>query len=391
MEKIKLIGEKHPCGGPGRFYLQDVRTLTPALAKEYEGRARLIYLDPPFGTGDTFSMHVSGKKRLTIPTYSDTLDEEHYNIMMRAVLRDCHTMLRDDGSLCLHVDYRKSAKMRLLLDDCFGESNFVNEIIWAYKSGGRSTKHFSYKHDNLFLYRKSKKQYFNILPSGMPRGCERRNHMKQSVDVQGRVCYSIRSAGKTYTYYEDSLVFPSDVWDDIEHLHQKDPERTGYNTQKPEALLKRIISVCSEEGDLVADFFSGSATTAAAASKLGRKWLAADASPLALSVLRKRMLQAYGTHLLLENSGEMTLLYAAENTDMREPLIEKNEGKIRVILPEEMQLQYVALGKAENEIFFPLEHVFSPGDELVFQNRREQALILQAVDPFGKQCFWKLD
>src|SRR5690606_30562996 len=106
--------------------------------------------------------------------------------------------------------------------------NFMNEIIWCYKSGGRSTRYYPRKHDTILFYRKSAKVFFDIYAVGRPRGPEKRNHMKRYIDEDGRVCFSIRSAGKVYTYYEDTPVFPSDVWDDIEHLQQKDSERVGY-------------------------------------------------------------------------------------------------------------------------------------------------------------------
>jgi DNA modification methylase len=100
--------------------------------------------------------------------------------------------------------------------------------------------------------------------------------MKRFIDEDGRIGFSIRSGGKTYTYYEDSLIYPSDVWSDIEHLQQKDRERTGFATQKPEALLRRILSASSEPGDLVLDLFSGSGTTAVTAKKLGRAFVAIE-------------------------------------------------------------------------------------------------------------------
>ena len=99
--------------------------------------------------------------------------------------------------------------------------------------------------------------------------------MKQGVDQDGRIFWSIRSGGKEYRYFEDSKVYPSDVWSDISHLHQRDPERRGYDTQKPEALLERIILASSRPGDLAADFFAGSGTTLAVA-KLGRNWIGID-------------------------------------------------------------------------------------------------------------------
>ncbi len=390
MEPIRVIGEKQSCGGPGRFFLGRAEELGAELAEKYAGTARLIYLDPPFGTGDTFSMRVGAGKNISVPVYEDKLDEEAYLAMMRAVLGECKRLLSADGSLYLHVDYRKSAQMRILLDEIFGAENFVNEIIWAYKSGGRSTKHFSYKHDNILLYKKSAKHYFNIKAAGVPRGPERRNHMKRSIDENGRICYSIRSAGKTYTYYEDGHVYPSDVWDDIEHLHQRDPERTGYSTQKPEALLKRIIEVSSEKGDLVVDLFSGSATTAAAAAKTEREWIAADASALALSTLRRRLLTDNRNCSLLGEVKGMTLSYELNDLKSLDITIGERDGCVYVKPPENTALGYMALGSVENSYFTPWIYELSPNADSPLCMAKSAKPVLQAVDLFGRQGFWKL-
>ena len=115
--------------------------------------------------------------------------------------------------------------------------------------------------------------------------------MKRFIDENGRICFSIRSGGKTYYYSEDTPVYPTDVWTDIEHLQQKDSERTGYSTQKPEALLRRIVLSSSRPGDIVADLFAGSGTTAAVARKEGRKYVAVDSSGFSLMTFRKRLLK----------------------------------------------------------------------------------------------------
>ncbi|MDO5112647.1 MAG: site-specific DNA-methyltransferase [Clostridia bacterium] len=389
MERITLKGERHACGGPGQFILGRAEDVCPMLLQSYAGQVQLIYLDPPFGTGDTFTMQSGGKKSVTIPTYADTLNADAYLAMMRAVLLACYEMLSEDGSLYLHVDYRKSAVLRVLLDEIFGEKNFVNEIIWAYKSGGRSTKHYSRKHDNILFYRKSPKQYFDIQSIGVPRGPVRRNHMKRGVDDLGRVYYSIRANGKTYTYDEDTLVYPSDVWDDIEHLHQRDPERTGYSTQKPEALLRRIIGASSRPGDLVMDLFSGSGTTAAVAAKMDRAWVAADASPIALCMLRKRLLGAHQEFSLFDTSHAMAFTYELGDLAASGMTAKKTESSICASVQEDAALRYVALGHDENGIFLPATHTFFPkaGDTL---RAAPQENVLQAVDAYGRQGFWSL-
>ncbi len=279
----------------------DAYIATDKLLDDYREAIRLIYIDPPFNTGKQFyyKQPVSkkghnGDKSLHIKhiAYDDSFKNGkiEYIAMMKQVLTVAHKLLDEQGSIYVHVDYRVSAYIRLMLDEVFGENNFLNEIIWHYKSGGRATKHFSRKHDVIFFYKKGKKNTFNPLAAAKRRGDQRKNHMKKQIDSDGRVYYSIRTSGKLYKYYDDDPVYPSDVWDDISHLQQKDPERTNYDTQKPIALLKRIIGVSTNPGDLVLDLFCGSGTTLVAAQELGRIAIGVDASQHAINVCRKRLL-----------------------------------------------------------------------------------------------------
>lgn len=287
LKRISCCAELHMLGGDGTVYHADFRNIEDELLEKYRGAASVIYLDPPFGTGGSFEYR-RGKKQVA---YTDRLPESEYLSMIREASRLSYELLKEDGTFFLHLDYRMSAKCRLICDSIFGEDALTNEIIWAYKSGGRSKNAFSKKHDTILMYRRSPEAYFNIEAVGEPRGRERRNHMKRGVDETGRVFYSIKTGGKEYRYYEDDLVYPSDVWDDIEHLHQRDPERTGFITQKPEALLKRIILSCSREGDLIMDLFGGSGTAAVTAAKLGRRFVSVDQGAAATALTRKRLIE----------------------------------------------------------------------------------------------------
>ena len=136
--RIFPAGEEYPFGGPGRFILSTIQAAEEELRRDYTEKIDLIYIDPPFGTGDGFSVKLPGvREKVKIPAYSDNLDTASYLAMMRTVLTLCHDLLKDTGSIYVHIDYRMSARIRLMLDDIFGESCFQNEIIWAYKSGGR--------------------------------------------------------------------------------------------------------------------------------------------------------------------------------------------------------------------------------------------------------------
>ena len=286
-------------GGPseGLFLLGDARKRLKELTAEYAGQVQLIYMDPPYMTGDRYVMRVrqgeedwkSGKGSLELPAFDDTMHREEYLAMMREILVLSKELLRPEGMLFLHVDFRAQPYLRLMLDEIFGEENFLNEIIWAYQTGGRSRRYFSRKHDVILFYRKSAAYKFDIdavreLPM-QPKS----NHMRRHVDPDGRVYRSISANGRTYTYYDDDPVAPGDVWDDVSHLQQKDPERTGYDTQKPLALLNRILKCASQEGDLVLDPFAGSSTTLESAKRVNRRFIGVDLCPLTLNIARRRL------------------------------------------------------------------------------------------------------
>ena len=163
LKRIQVSREVHGEGAlQGRFLLGDALEKLDALAKEYAGQVKLIYLDPPFLTGERFVMRVrvgesewkTGKGSLALESFVDQKDRSAFLTMMRRVLTAAHAMLREDGMLFLHIDYRTHPYLRLMLDEIFGESNFLNEIIWVYHSGGRSLKYFSRKHDVILFSRK---------------------------------------------------------------------------------------------------------------------------------------------------------------------------------------------------------------------------------------------
>lgn len=411
--QIHCTEELHRFGGPGRFLLARAETVMPALLDAYRGQVQLIYLDPPFGTGDHFRLKLPhGKKQLSLPAYSDTLSEDEYLTWMRVILTGCRELLSSTGCLYLHIDHRMSAQLRLMLDEIFSKKNFMNEIIWGYKSGGRSTRYYPRKHDNILFYRKTNKAYFNITAVGKPRGAMRRNHMKRYVDDQGRVCFSIRSGGKTYTYYEDTPIYPTDVWTDIEHLQQKDRERVGYATQKPEALLRRIMLASSKEGDLMMDLFSGSGTTAAVASKLKRRFVVVDASPLALYALRYRLLKTRNTQTLLSDDapgdGTLYIDYAdADRSDCNIPPLPTEAPQLSYRLSrdsrglavsiEQAQTDaahpsiYLALGSASGTQFLPVVTDCLPHLPKTYRLPPDAAPVLQIMDTLGRQAFYTLE
>ncbi len=298
LRRAEISREIHEgSGASGRFLLEDARAGLDRLLQTHCGQIKLIYLDPPFQTGERFVMRVrvgeqewkSGRGTLALPTFSDALSREEFLSMMREVLTRCRMLLRDDGMIFLHIDYRTHPHLRLMMDEIFGEDNFLNEIIWVYQTGGRSLKHFSRKHDVILFYRKGPAYDFNVEAVMAPRTEPRTNHMRRHVDPDGRVYRSVRVGERVYTYYDDDPVAPTDVWNDLSHLQQRDPERTGYDTQKPLSLLDRIVRCGSRPGELVLDPFAGSSTTLEAAKRLERDFIGIDRCPMALNVARRRL------------------------------------------------------------------------------------------------------
>lgn len=260
--------------------------------RERQEKIRLIYMDPPFFTGSKFSARSRiGRHRrpTTLPTVTRTAYRDTWHNGMDSYLQFMYErlclardLLTDDGSLYLHCDWHAGHYLKVMLDEIFGYRNFINEIVWFYPdTPGRTKRYFNSKHDIIFWYGKGSDFVFNadsvreeILP-------ESKQRYKSPRILGGRSYVGGKSAaiGKV----------PEDVWR-LPSVKGTTAEKTGYETQKPERLLKRIILASSEPGDLVADFFCGSGTTAAVAEKLGRRWITSDLSRSAIQTTRKRVL-----------------------------------------------------------------------------------------------------
>ena len=288
--RIPLVGKWH-----NRLILGDKSHVLPTLLSEFTANIDLVYIDPPFMTGRVFS---NGSEIAYRDTWENNIDVYLQWLYEAFIL--LYRLLSERGSMYVHLDWRTTHYAKLLLDEVFQASQrngggFRSEIIWHYQSGGRPQKGYARKHDTILLYTKSADACFHSERIGERRGAQKRNNMRKEVGLDGRVSWTIRSAGRLYTYHEDSLMTPSDVWSDIHHLHQRDPERTGYATQKPEALLERIITASSEEYDVVLDCFCGSGVTPLVAERLQRRWIACDKSTVALATTRTRLLSSERT------------------------------------------------------------------------------------------------
>ncbi len=247
-----------------------------------EGKIRQIYIDPPFFSKANYDAVIKlrspeGETAVKHRAYEDVWKEgmAEYLKMLGTRLLLMRDLLSEDGTIWVHLDWHGVHYVKILMDEIFGEKNFINEIIWTYKSGGSSKKHFARKHDTILVYSKSDKYYLNL--------------PKEKSYNRGLKPYRFKGVEE----FQDetgwyTMVNMKDVWS-MDMVGRTSAERTGYATQKPEALLERIIRAGSCEGDICADFFCGSGTLAAAAGKLERRWICCDNGTLAVAAAMKRL------------------------------------------------------------------------------------------------------
>ena len=279
----------------------------------------LIYLDPPFNSNRTYSAPIgseaAGAAFKDTWTLSDVDEAWHgeiadrepsvyaaidaagvthgkgmksYLIMMAVRLLEMRRLLKDTGSVYLHCDPTASHYLKLLMDGVFGVGNFRNEIVWCYEVGGRSQRYFARKHDTVLFYSMSDNYLFNADDVRLKR---KTTHMKIERDPDGREWQikTDRKTGIVYRYPIDAGAICPDWWVGIQQLNRSQKERVGYPTQKPLALLDRIIRASSNEGDMILDPFCGCATACVAADRLNRQWVGIDLSPLAGQLVETRM------------------------------------------------------------------------------------------------------
>jgi site-specific DNA-methyltransferase (adenine-specific) len=255
--------------------------LLPAFADE---SFQLIYIDPPFNTG-----HAQVRKTLSVvgdadgerigfqgrryrtrllaeSSYRDAFDD--YLGFLAPRLQQARRLLRSEGTLYFHIDYREAHHCKLLLDEIFGRECFLNELIWAYDYGARAKRRWPAKHDTILVYVKDPTAYFFNSDD-----VDREPYM-----APGLVTAEKAARGK----------LPTDVW-----WHTIVPtngaEKTGYPTQKPEGIVRRMLQASTRPGDWCLDFFAGSGTLGAVAAKLGRRYVLIDSNPQAVRVMRERL------------------------------------------------------------------------------------------------------
>ncbi len=279
-----------------RLIWGDNKLIMASLLKEFKGQIDLIYIDPPFDVGADFTMDVpignemekvkKDQSTMEMVAYRDTWGrgtDSYLQIMYERIIM-MRELLAPTGSFFLHADWRVISYLRLILNEIFGLDNFTNELIWFYPdTPGRTTRAFNSKHDTILYFRRNKENYIFNADDVRVEILEASKKRYESERTLG---------GKTYLGGISSEIgkVPEDVWR-IPSVKGTTAEKTDYPTQKPEALLERIIKATTNEGDLVADFFCGSGTTGAVAEKLGRRWIMADLGRFAIHTSRKRMIE----------------------------------------------------------------------------------------------------
>lgn len=265
-----------------RLYCDDNLEILATMEKE---SVDLIYIDPPFFSNKNYEIIWGDEAE--IRSFEDRWKGgiNVYVDWMKDRVMELHRVLKPTGTIYLHCDWHAGHYLKVMMDEVFGHNNFRNEIVWCYRGGGVPQKDFAKKHDTIFRYTKSDHYTFNVNAVRVPYSKDVLESLPSRYDKSYR-------KNKVYKGYKPDPKgkHPEDWWL-IQPLMPSDKkERLGYPTQKPEALLERIIKASSNEGDSVLDAFCGCGTALAVAQNLGRRWIGIDISPSAISlIIRKRL------------------------------------------------------------------------------------------------------
>ncbi len=350
-----------------RLIWGDKKYVLPSLLDEFAGKVNLIYIDPPFATGADFSFTATipddpdtpGDQGATFVKQPSILEQKAYRDTWGKGLDSyfqwfyetvsvLYGLLTEDGSIYVHCDPNVGSGVRFILDEVFSPTGFRNEISWKRQSAHNDSSKYGAVHDIIYFYSKSNKWIWNeVLAEPSPdyiegffdqveaetgrryargdlsagglsgggydyeyKGVRRVWRLPLSTmerhDSEGRLHWPKKGVPRLKRYLDEFKGVPAqDFWNDIRVIHNQAQERVGYPTQKPEALLERIIKASSNEGDLVLDCFCGSGTTAAVAEKLGRRWITCDLGRFAVHTARKRLLSISGVNpFVVQNLGK---------------------------------------------------------------------------------------
>jgi DNA modification methylase len=304
---------------PDELHCGDNLEILGQLLRRYQGRVDLIYLDPPFCSRAEYKrtiwLRTGGGRNSSFehPQYSDHWSDAEYLQFMYERLTLCHALLSERGALFLHCDWHQSHRLRCLLDELFGAEQFQNELIWHYYNKFQgNVGRFAANHDSILFYAKSAGFHFERIR-------ERREQpvrqIKRVWSSDKRAIVNAKGPDGKITYVTATHKTIDDVWR-VSMLQPADRrEAVGYPTQKPEALLERILAAASEPGALVLDPFMGSGTTGVVALKLGRRFLGVDLSRSAVHVTLRRLLHT--REALASASGSLAIKNGLDELDRR--------------------------------------------------------------------------
>lgn len=277
-------------GWMNKLYWGDNLQVMSHLLKEYRGKVNLIYIDPPFDSKANYKKTIAlrGKKTESDSSnfeekqYGDIWTNDEYLQFMYERLILCKELMSDTGSIYLHCDWHRSHYLRMIMDQVFGADHLVNEVIWSYRTAAGAKDEFNKQHDNILFYSKTRNHTFNE---------QKEKSYTKSKNRKAGICNY--GAAETEFFEDENGVYRwsgmRDVWE-IPYINSQAIERLGYPTQKPEALIERIIVSSSNPSDIVFDCFMGSGTTQAVAMKLGRRFLGADINLGAIQTTTKRLI-----------------------------------------------------------------------------------------------------
>jgi len=269
------------------------KNVDPLIKDKVKGRVKVICIDPPFATKSDFG----GKEGER--SYSDKVATAEFIEDLRERLIYQRELLDEDGSIYVHLDQKMSHYVKVILDEVFGKDKFRNEIIWHYRRWSGNPKSFQKMHDTLFWYSKDSDYVFNRIMQDYANKDWIEDTVRGMVD--GKLVRLKDEKGNYIKREKENVgVLAHDVWEDINFIAPTASERLYYPTQKPEALLERIINASSNPDDLVMDIFGGSGTTAAVAEKLGRRWITCDFGKHSIYTMQRRMLRIGESKALVE-------------------------------------------------------------------------------------------
>lgn len=272
-EKDQKAKELFPTGANRLFFGDCLHVMRQVPSNSID----LIYIDPPFFSGRNYNMIFGDKNE--VRSFSDIWEGgmPGYLVWLNARLYEMKRLLKPTGSIYVHLDWHAGHYVKVEMDKVFGHDSFINEVVWSYKSGGTSKRTFARKHDTILSYARSDHYKFNVqyYKSWQKKRYNYNPNYPEHFDEEEKMWYH--------------LAICRDVWDDIYVIGTDNKERIGYPTQKPEALLERIVQASSGEGDVVADFFCGGGTTPAVAQRLNRRWIACDQSRIAVAITADRV------------------------------------------------------------------------------------------------------